>query len=146
MKTIDLTEEERAELLKLRTGKKAKASEVVSDEVVRAGAKPGNKNAAGPHRTAADIHSFSQSLPGHVFDDDEAHQEAIYDHFHQDPHFKEALGELSKMNMKVGKVAKGLLKASDTTPSSDIIHCRAHSAVGPVASEFGAFPLVWQEA
>jgi len=111
---------------------KASATSASSDEVVRAetitaGAKPGNKNAAGPHRTAMDIHAFSQSLPHYVFEDADAHKEAIYDHFHQDEHFKPALEVLSKMNMKVGRIAKELMNAAD---SSDTDAIQAGAPVG----------------
>lgn len=55
---------------------------------------------------------------------------------------KQAVEKGDSVHPEVLKDYPEFAKASDPT-STDVVHCRASSAAGPV-SECGAFPLIWQ--
>lgn len=134
MKTVNLTEEEHAELLKLRADKRAKASEAVSDEVVRAaGTSEGAKKGWLVRYPGLHHSQVAQDLSKSAHDI-KSHQEAMQAHhdaaaFTDDKDLKKHHREVFEAHHNEIKRLKGVAKASDTT-STEVIHCRASSAAG----------------
>ena len=157
MKTVNLTEEEHASLLALRAKKTAKATDTESSDVVRAagtseGAKKGwEARVSGAHDLSNAANEASNKLStmtggqklNHHFTAGNAHlqaraahrklaEDASNDGMHAQSGYHQHLGEYHNMKWQqhMSDVDR-LTKASDAT-STDIIHCRSHSAMGPV--------------
>jgi ABC-type hemin transport system substrate-binding protein len=155
MKTINVTEAEHAELLKLHAKKIATASDTTSREVVRAGDEE-TITAAGTSEGAKEgwTHriNFHSNPDRREFLKKTRHIESVDGEL-------EGIGsmlanketaELAKNSphtYKVEELQKASAKASDATSNTEVIHCRSHSASGPVLAaedSVGAFPLIWK--
>lgn len=157
MKTVNLTEDEHAELLKLRAAKKLEAAEVMEDNVVRAAGtsegvrkswqtrmKHGEKLSSAAFKISHRADKSGKEIDHH--DAMRAH-EAAGNHWHsmeQDhkkdssldsPHgddtpFSEQHEFYAEHHRNEGHVKEDYsIGASDTT-STEVIHCRASSAAG----------------
>jgi hypothetical protein len=156
MKTVNLTEEEHAELLALRAKNKTKASAPSPQDVVRAaGTSEGAKKGWEKRQAADKLSSIAESHQGGVLKEQmkahDAHSEAAHAHFNAHWEAKNA-GDSegadkhwAKMNEHYEKSRKfktfsggnslGGVMASEVTTglAGEVIHCRSHaSAAGSV--------------
>lgn len=149
MKTINVTDEEQAELLKLRAKKTAQATSTEFSDVVRAagtseGAKKGwleranhaNSLSAEAHKATAradetdtrESHSRAETLN---YAAENAHKEAAEVATPDRKAEHETQAGLHGRRCNFHQRAATAAKASDTT-NTEVVHCRSHSAAGSV--------------